>query len=529
MNILQFVSYRRSISDFKVADRNGSAVATNDMTMACLQHSGIQQVYALQSDGRKSQDDKWFSRRDLPSELQNKISVCYPDQLSDIVSNKPVIGLAAFPYFSAMAECFGAVKASIPVCSLVHAIPTPRLMDNFLSQYLFAQASDSIVVTSTAGRDAITNIFNQLAEILNRLGIKSRLADMENIIHVLPLATESAMLREVDQTLARDVLGLPQVGRVILYSGRLNAGYKADLEPLIRVIADMRRRVGGIRLLIAGHEEQAGYKEALLQIAHDCNVSDLVDFRLDFPSYLKRYIYASADVFVSPVDNVQETFGLSVVEAMASGLPVVAPNWSGYRDLIKDGITGFLVDTWIESAHQNDVNVTGAINWNADAERILASRTIIDIAQMTKRIELVLSSDKLRLSMAAEARRTVNENYTWSAVIDRFIALWESQIIAASIMQKSRAYLDFDNAFNGYARAEASLKEVYAYCPEATIGDLERTAKHRSSERKALIAATSYNYGALVEPFPVGELLDPGSASHSMIVNLLKRGILQIT
>ena len=56
-------------------------------------------------------------------------------------------------------------------------------------------------------------------------------------------------------------------------------------------------------------------------------------------------VWRAADLVVSLVDNIQETFGLVIVEAMTSGLPVVASNWDGYRDLVEDGQTGFLVPT----------------------------------------------------------------------------------------------------------------------------------------------------------------------------------------
>lgn len=45
----------------------------------------------------------------------------------------------------------------------------------------------------------------------------------------------------------------------------------------------------------------------------------------DFDSGLKPTLLAAADIFVSPSDNLQETFGLAIIEAMAAGLPVVGP------------------------------------------------------------------------------------------------------------------------------------------------------------------------------------------------------------
>src|ERR1700760_2735871 len=56
-------------------------------------------------------------------------------------------------------------------------------------------------------------------------------------------------------------------------------------------------------------------------------------------------LWAGADVFMSLVDNIQETFGITPVEAMAAGLPVVASNWDGYRFTGRDGQDGFLIPT----------------------------------------------------------------------------------------------------------------------------------------------------------------------------------------
>ena len=56
--------------------------------------------------------------------------------------------------------------------------------------------------------------------------------------------------------------------------------------------------------------------------------------------------WSAADVFTSFSDNIQETFGLTPVEAMASGLPVVVSDWNGYKVRVRDGIDGYRVSTW---------------------------------------------------------------------------------------------------------------------------------------------------------------------------------------
>jgi glycosyltransferase involved in cell wall biosynthesis len=65
-----------------------------------------------------------------------------------------------------------------------------------------------------------------------------------------------------------------------------------------------------------------------------------------FTGYLKgerlAEVYSISDVFVFPSPT--ETFGNVVLEAMASGTPVVCANSGGVKHLVKDGITGFLCE-----------------------------------------------------------------------------------------------------------------------------------------------------------------------------------------
>ena len=58
-----------------------------------------------------------------------------------------------------------------------------------------------------------------------------------------------------------------------------------------------------------------------------------------------RSAWRAADIFVSLSDDIQETFGLTPVEAMAASLPCVVSDWNGYKDTVADGETGFRIPT----------------------------------------------------------------------------------------------------------------------------------------------------------------------------------------
>ena len=91
-----------------------------------------------------------------------------------------------------------------------------------------------------------------------------------------------------------------------------------------------------------GDEDRKRYQEAANQLAGTmhCHFVDGND-----PAVVGA-CWAAADVFLSLVDNIQETFRLTPIEAMAAGLPVVVSDWDGYRYTVRDGETGFQFQRW---------------------------------------------------------------------------------------------------------------------------------------------------------------------------------------
>jgi hypothetical protein len=57
-------------------------------------------------------------------------------------------------------------------------------------------------------------------------------------------------------------------------------------------------------------------------------------------------IWQAGDIFTSLSDNIQETFGLTPIEAMAAGLPSVVTDWDGYKDTVQHGEHGMRVPTF---------------------------------------------------------------------------------------------------------------------------------------------------------------------------------------
>ena len=153
---------------------------------------------------------------------------------------------------------------------------------------------------------------------------------------------------------ARNQLGLPSDAPVLLWIGRLSMLTKLDPWPQYQMLERLAVQLGQtLSLIELGQDdtpEQASHLRDLRALCPHVNFLHLGG-QQPASQEQKFMALAASDVALSLVDNVQETFGLSVAEAMAAGLPVVASDWDGYRDSVRHGIDGFLVPThWAHTA-----------------------------------------------------------------------------------------------------------------------------------------------------------------------------------
>ncbi len=130
-----------------------------------------------------------------------------------------------------------------------------------------------------------------------------------------------------------------------LRDGRFNVLFVGRMDPrkgvscLLRAIPLVARELAGnVRFLIVGEK---GLRAGLCPRPADLRGAKLEWIGRVSPEDLPRY-YSTADVFCSPATG-QESFGIVLLEAMASGVAIAASDIPGYRTIVNDGREGILV------------------------------------------------------------------------------------------------------------------------------------------------------------------------------------------
>ena len=111
------------------------------------------------------------------------------------------------------------------------------------------------------------------------------------------------------------------------------------IDLFLRAFAQFKTRVPNAVALVVGSGPE---NDALQTLARELQIADAVRFTGFIPDAQLPALYGASDVYVHTCKN--ESFGLSVLEASAAGLPVVAVNEGGPREIIADGETGILVN-----------------------------------------------------------------------------------------------------------------------------------------------------------------------------------------
>jgi len=162
-------------------------------------------------------------------------------------------------------------------------------------------------------------------------------------VAVVPPGVDLTMFQPTDRDEARMQIGYGP-GRIVLFVGRLERLKGVDVA--IRALALLRdRQHDDVRLLILGEDSHDGSdseKERLKAFASRVGVHDRVDFLGSVAHHELPFFYSAADVCVMP--SYSESFGLVALEAQACGRPVVGADVAGLRSVVRDEVSGYLLD-----------------------------------------------------------------------------------------------------------------------------------------------------------------------------------------
>lgn len=130
--------------------------------------------------------------------------------------------------------------------------------------------------------------------------------------------------------------------KIILFVGGLDrAHYFKGVNFLIKAFYKLTQKLDNTRLIIVGNGDMKFEYE---QTAFNFGLRDEIIFVEQANNNDLAQFYNLSDIFVLPSVDKSESFGIVLLEAMASGIPVIASNLPGVRNLVENGINGFLTE-----------------------------------------------------------------------------------------------------------------------------------------------------------------------------------------
>ncbi|HAR62764.1 MAG: hypothetical protein DKM50_06640 [Candidatus Margulisiibacteriota bacterium] len=336
-------------------------------------------------------------------------------------------------------------KPLFPITGFTHTLINYQQSINLFHNLIYRpKPFDCIICSSTAGEQVIQKAFNHLS---NQFGKSfGQAIPYEGKTRIIPIGVATSLPRIPD---AKMQLGLPEQTKVILCLGRISFLTKMDLQPLLLVFSKIARLLPETLLIIAGGiaKGDEGCLDYLKILSLQYGIENNIIVKTNVSDDEKQLLYSASDIYVSPSDHTQETFGVTIIEAMAAGLPVVATDWNGYKDLIVEGETGFRIPTyWTQEDYEfcKAMPLTDAFSYQLNQQLVID----LDIFEQ-KLLYLLNNPDEVR-RMGNKGKTTAAQKYNWQNIIQQHEELW------SSLKEEAIQYHndDKDHFFIGYPVTE---------------------------------------------------------------------------
>ncbi|MBU3694612.1 MAG: glycosyltransferase family 4 protein [Rhodocyclaceae bacterium] len=315
------------------------------------------------------------------------------------------------------------------LCGITHTTSSARAMDAIVELVTApVQPWDALICTSTAVRDNVQRLLQaQIDHLRERLAI-GRLVLPQFPVIPLGIHTADFQFTAAQRSKARKALGLKKNTLAVLFVGRLSFHAKAHPLAMYQALQRAQARTGKEVVLVecgwhANDHISRAYADAAALASPGVRVVTL-DGR---KAADRETAWAGADIFCSLSDNIQETFGITPIEAMAAGLPVVVSDWDGYRDTVRHEVDGFCIPTTMPAPGLGgDLALRHALeidNYDMYCGHT-CSVVAVDVEAAAEAFMQLLRAPDLRQRMGSAGRQRAREVYDWAVVMGQYQDLW---------------------------------------------------------------------------------------------------------
>jgi len=315
---------------------------------------------------------------------------------------------------------------------LVHTIAPPAMRQIIaMAQVAPTHPWDAVICTSPSVHASLSDMFDGWGDYLaERTGGQ---APPRPALPILPLGVDGqAMAALADRPDARAALrgrlGLAEADVLVLWVGRLSFFEKAFPQPMF-IAARQAAAATGAKVHFAmagwfpGENDRERYEAAARRHAGDMPIHFLDGNDRD----LLGELWAGSDIFLSLVDNIQETFGITPLEAMAAGRPVVASDWDGYRYTMRDGVEAFLIPTLGGPPGGLGGNILQQHLFQVSNYQVyvgqVAQHTAVHVGRAAQALAALIAAPDLRRRMGAAGRARIAQAFDWRVVAPQYHAL----------------------------------------------------------------------------------------------------------
>jgi len=330
------------------------------------------EFYALSEDERSVAAEQLFT----PDDLEQNVSLLVEQLARLLLDVKPEVIHAHSSYvvFNRVLETLqqAGETTDIPMVVSIHGLPKPLILPNGTKTTDYAQFAshmpfDLVLAVSE-------NVAEALREHLSPENLTDRVTTLQNAVNLSVFSPKSGIHKQWD----------------VAFLGRLETMKAVDLFP--EMLLQLKQHLPGLRMLMTG---DGSYKDRLLQDLEEKGVLEMVDYLGVVETEKVPDLINRSRVFLYP--SRREPFGLSIIEAMACGVPVVTTNVYGPGEIVTHGHDGLAIPPG-------------------------------EVSPLVEAVRNLLSDEELQSELGNNARKTVEKHYDLKEHTKKLLDIYRSQI-----------------------------------------------------------------------------------------------------